>query len=317
MDQELQRDNQPAGNIFLEGVFRLDCAMFEPSAGVIGQSWRVDLNVSGALDDHNFVYDFSSLKKMARQVMKDSVDHALLMPIGSQFVHFSEDEAAEQWRLHAQCKLTDTNFVWDYKCPEGAVFPIRSVTIRPNLVEQELARLLKHRMPQSVSDVQVSLKEESSEPTAAFFRYTHGIANHAGLCQRLFHGHRSRVEIYVGDERRADLEHFVSREIFGSSVHIATPSQVVSGYNQVGKRGPVGEAVVLSYKGSTGKFEATIPADKIFLVERETSIECVAMQIATVLKAEEKQSCLSQPASLKALVKVRKPRLSNEPEETL
>ncbi len=266
----------------------MDCALFEPSSGVIGQSWHVDLQLTGSLDESGLVYDFGHLKKLVRQVMHDTLDHALLIPVSSQFVNFEDVDDSELWQLHAKCKLSDSNFVWEYKCPEGAVFPIRSVALRPAIIEQEFAKLLKHRLPSSVSDVTINFREEEAEETAAFFRYTHGIAKHDGLCQRIFHGHRSRVEVYVGSERRADLEHYVAREMLGSDVHITTPSQVIAGNIETGMRGKVGDSVTLAFQSTLGKYEATLPADKVFAVEQETSIECIAYQIARILRSKVK-----------------------------
>jgi 6-pyruvoyl-tetrahydropterin synthase len=286
---ELQAKDR--GAIFIRGLTTIDSAIFDPALGVVGASWYLDLEVHGQLDENGFVHDFSHVKKLARQVMKDSVDHALILPVSSKGVDYSENETGEHWRLHARCKITGRDHVWEYQCPKGATYPIRCVSLQKNVIELEIAKLLKHRLPSSVQDVKVTLREEAAEVTAAFFKYTHGITNHDGLCQRLFHGHRSRMEVLIGDERRPDLEHYVTREIFGSEVHIATPKQFVSGMIEPGMRGRAGEMVELAYTAvKGGRFFARLPADRVFVVENETSIESLAQQIAVMIRAEERTS---------------------------
>jgi len=144
--------------------------------------------------------------------------------------------------------------------------------------------LLRHRLPSSILGVKTKLREEVADPTEAFFRYTHGIQCHDGLCQRLFHGHKSRIEIYVGDERRPDLEHFICRELFGTEIHIASPAQIKSGSIEPGTRGTEKQEVRLEYTASQGRFEAILPADRVFVVQDETSIECIAKELAGVVR---------------------------------
>ena len=96
------------------------------------------------------------------------------------------------------------------------------------------------------------------------------------------------MEIYIGDERRPDLEHFVAREILGNNVHIATLSQIKSGDGQIGYRGKTDEPVTLAYTGTIGNFEATLPSNRVFFVEGETSIESIAREIARLIKREER-----------------------------
>lgn len=280
------------GSIFLNDVTKVDCAIFDPTKGVFGQSWQVDVTLTGPLGDTGFVYDFSSLKKMVRQVLKSSVDHALIMPINSQVVQFRGMEMrgadkSECWHMKSRVGKTGAECEWSYRSPGGAVFPSRSVAVSKGVLEQELVKSLKHRLPQEILGVTCILKEAEADPTEAVFRYTHGIARHDGMCQRLFHGHRCAIQIFVGEERRPDLEHYVARDVMGSHVHIATPSQFKVGMIEPGMRGKTKEPVTLGYEGTQGYFEATIPADRVFCVERETSIECITREIARLVKREE------------------------------
>lgn len=278
------------GTIFLYDVTKVDCAMFDPSKGVYGQTWRVDLTLSGPLGPTGFVYDFSHLKRLARQVLKSSIDHALIIPINSQSVRFRGQNRGECWSMRSRAGKSSSECDWSYTSPGGSVFPSRTVALNRQALEQEVARSLRHRLPQEVTNISVVLREEDVDPTEAVVRYTHGIAKHEGMCQRLFHGHRCRIQVFVGDERRPDLEHYLARDVLGTHVHIATPSQFKSGHIECGTRGLSNDPVTLAYEGSQGYFEATLPADRVFVVARETSVECIARELARLVKREENTS---------------------------
>ena len=273
--------------LFVRDVGKVDCATFDPSSGISGQSWYVDVWLTGTLDENGFVFDFSPLKSLIKQTLASTIDHALIRPVGSQSVQYSQSETGERWTLKSKARGEDKESRWDYHCPKGAVLPIHTVALKQSVIEQEFSRILRHRLPATVQQLVVKLREEAISPTEASYRYTHGIQGHNGLCQRLFHGHRSRVEIFVGEERRPDLEHFVVREIFGSTIHIASLGQIKAGNGEVGKCGQKNEYVTLNYAGTLGSYEATIPAHRVFFVEAETSVESIAREIARVIKREE------------------------------
>jgi 6-pyruvoyl-tetrahydropterin synthase len=281
-------DGSPSSTIFLNDVTRIDCAIFDPSKGILGQTWRIDVALTGQMGANGFVFDFSQLKKLARQVLKSSVDHSLVIPINSQAVQYKTAERGECWMMRSKSLKSNELAEWEYKSPPGAVFGARSVAVSRQVVEQEVARTLRHRLPAEITQVVVALREEDVDPTEATFRYTHGISGHEGMCQRLMHGHRCRLQVYVGDERRPDLEHYVARDVLGANVHMATPSQLRGGaLPAVGTRGKTAAPVTLGYEAPQGYFEATLPANRIFVVEQETSVECIARELARLVKREE------------------------------
>lgn len=275
------------GTIFLNEITRIDCAVFDPSKGILGQSWKVDLAITGPLTENGFVFDFSSLKKLVRQVLKSSVDHALIIPINSQNVQFKGMPSSECWTLKSKTAKSASEHQWTYLSPNGAVFPTRSVVVNRQVLEQEISKSLRHRLPTEISNISVQIRDEELEATEATFRYTHGIAGHEGMCQRLMHGHRCRIQIFVGEERRPDLEHYIARDVMDTNVHFTTPSQFRRGEIPVGRKGNRGETITIGYTGSHGEFEATLPAERVFVVDRETSIECITFEIARLIKREE------------------------------
>ena len=177
--------------------------------------------------------------------------------------------------MKSQSSLTGEQSEWTYKCPKGAVFPIMTHRITPESVAFEVKRLVRHRLPELVSNVEVSLRKEKGDCSDTFFKYTHGISGHQGLCQRLFHGHRSKIEIFVADEKRIDLEQYVAHDLFGSNVHIACEDQVIDDSNK--------DYVVLGFTGTLGYYEGNIPRKQLFMVKKQTSIETITKALCEII----------------------------------
>lgn len=274
--------------LFVRDVGKIDCALFDPSQGIVGQSWYVDVWLTGTLDENGFVFDFSPLKSLIKQTLASTLDHSLIIPVQSQSVQYTEIDSNERWILKSKARGDSRETRWEYTCPKGSVFPVHCVALKQTVIEQEFSRILRHRLPATVQGLSVKLREEAIATTEASYRYTHGIQGHIGLCQRLFHGHRSRIEVFIGEERRPDLEHYIAREIFASNIHIASLGQIKSGRGEVGRRGTTDEPITLSFAGTLGSYEGTIPSNRVFFVEAETSIEAIAREIARLIKFEEK-----------------------------
>ncbi|MBF0440894.1 MAG: 6-carboxytetrahydropterin synthase [Oligoflexales bacterium] len=287
-----KKDDPRIRTLFIDDVDQIDCAIFDPSQGIIGQSWHVDVKVTGIPDDNGFVYDFGELKKLIKKVLKSTVDHSLLIPVLSTQIQYQETTSGELWKLKAKSPFIENDNDWEYRCPKGAVFPIRAINITKTLVERECTKLIRHRLPEYITDIQTTLRAEKAGPGASFIRYTHGISDHEGLCQRPFHGHRSLVEIYVNDIKRIDLEQYVTHEVLGPTVHIASKSQLSnksekSTYRN-SKSSSKSQTVKLSFKGTLGKYQALIPKDKIFFVENMTTIESISHHILKIIEKREK-----------------------------
>ena len=274
------------GTLFIKDVDRIDCASFEPNQGITGKSWYVDVYVTGELDHNGFVFDFSLLKKTVKNILKKTIDHALLIPIESQQVVYQTSGSDEQWILRAKARLTNTDKVWEYTCPKGAVYPVRCTRITREIVEQECRRLVRHRLPPHISDVKIQLRKEVGHPSDSFFRYTHGITDHDGHCQRLFHGHRSKIEVFVGGERRKDLEQYIANDLFGSIVHIASLRQLAGSKAELGIDRSSEDTIELAYQGTQGNFKACIPANRVYFVAEQTSVERITAQLAGHLVAK-------------------------------
>jgi 6-pyruvoyl-tetrahydropterin synthase len=244
-------------------------------------SWFVDLTLTGPLDGNGFIEDFSLVKRAVKSCLKATLDHALILP--------STADGSVDCKPHGESSLSVNLLAsdgrrWSYIAPMGAVYQLVSDKVDASTVSEALARELAdgYLLP-SISDVAVTLRAEAGDHPDCYFTYTHGLPGHQGLCQRLFHGHRSRLEIEVGGVRRADLEKKITQEFFGGHVHIATEDQIVAGHcPPLCEKARQEKPLTLGFHGSLGKYHATLPAASVVVVKDSTSIESLTNQLAII-----------------------------------
>ena len=259
--------------IFVESVDQLDCAVFFPNTGVIGSSWYVDLFLKGPIRGNGFVYDFSIVKSIARQALKKSLDHSLIV---NSDVSYQLKGSQEHWQL-------DQN--WSYLCPEGCVYQIDTKDITAQTLENEISKAIATELDDNAIHITTRLREKKSHAGTNAFQYTHGIPGHQGMCQRPLHGHSSTLELYQGDTRQTEWEKNISENLLGRNIHLSTPRHLTKNDTwEIGKKGPTNKNINLAYQGSHGSYEVSLPANKVLLLPEETSIECLTQFLAEYAK---------------------------------
>ena len=66
--------------LFVENLTVVDFSYLHAKRGMVGESWIVDLELSGDLDAQGMVFDFGHIKKALKQAVDERVDHRLLLP---------------------------------------------------------------------------------------------------------------------------------------------------------------------------------------------------------------------------------------------
>ena len=263
MKQKGQIKNMHA--LFIKDADRIDSAVWNEGEGIKGQSWHVDITIEGSLDDNGFIYDFSLLKKTLKNTLKGCLDHALLVPNQAKNILVTLEED--------KIKVADGSFM--FEGPANSVFFLPCQYVTRSAIESALNGILKEKLPARVLRVRTKLREEESQK-GAFFHYTHGITGHDGHCQRLFHGHRSLIEVFINGKRREDLESFLAGNLLKGSIHIGDEGQV--------SRKEAG-LVHLAYRARDGVFKGTVPEERFLLVEKGTSIETIVEFFAEKLSS--------------------------------
>ena len=66
--------------LFVEQLANLDFALLDPERGLVGETYLMDLELSGELDAQGMVLDFGRVKREVRAAAEALVDHKLLIP---------------------------------------------------------------------------------------------------------------------------------------------------------------------------------------------------------------------------------------------
>lgn len=274
--------NYKTGRMFVRDIDHLDCAIFDPEVGILGATWHVDVELAGELDSNGFVFDFGKIKRKFKQVLKETLDHALVVP--QQYEGISILERGEYLELKMKTTRQES---WGYTCPKAAVYFLSASSTRPEELAKALEMEMAGYLPPNVTELSVTLREESISAAEGVFQYTHGLVQHDGGCQRLFHGHRSRIEIFRGNVRAYDLEKIIAEDLFSNSIHLVSKEQVAGPCPQVFEKGSKYATLKLSYMSKEGHFQAEIPAHKALLMNDSTSIESLAQNIAEFISSSK------------------------------
>ncbi len=254
--------------LFVDNLTHVDFSYLHPERGLLGESWAVQLVLDGSLDEQGMICDFGVVKRRVKQWLDERVDHCLVVP-------------AQMERLQLQHENGRTQVDWCY--PDGSRFlcraPEQAIAEVPQAAidEMGLAHWCRDQLlalfPDQVRGVELAFIPESID--GHFYHYSHGLQQHDGNCQRIAHGHRSKIEIYRNGVRDEVLEGVWAerfRDIYiGTRAHLRAQTDGEHQY---------------AYRAPQGDFELILPAHCCYLIDTETTVEQIAMHLAAEIKAE-------------------------------
>lgn len=258
--------------LFVDNLTVLDFSYLHAKRGLVGESWIVDLELTGDLDQQGMVLDFGNIKRSVKALLDETVDHKLLVPA-------DHDEAAlreEDGRTYVTWRYRGGEI--QVRCPTSGVLRVPGEEISKGALTVFLLDLLHTMLPDNVHEVLVRLREEDIG-TAPFYHYSHGLKKHRGNCQRIAHGHRSRIEIYENGRRSRYWEKLWADR--WEDIYIGTREDLEGTYflDEVPHHR-------FRYEGDQGQFELLIPEDHCYLIDTDSTVEHLAEHIARELAAE-------------------------------
>ena len=262
-------------SLFVKNLSILDCAILDPQRGPIGMSWRVGVEFKGGLNKEGVVFDFSYAKKCAKKVIDSTADHAFIVSNRDVVGGYMFDDERDI--------LTVKHGHFSYTAPKQAFFIIEQCTESMIFaeLESEILQACKEN-PECAALQQVSLTytDEQNEATVEaaedilFYQYTHGLKSHYGNCQRLIHGHKSKIEVLVNDAKVKAYESAVASHF--NDKHLVIQDNLTYPEDS--------ELAIIKYSSSQGDFYAEMDFRDVISFPYETTVENISKYIANWLK---------------------------------
>ena len=271
--------------LFVNDLTVMDFSYLCPKRGMVGESWIVDVLLDGELNQESMIQDFGKVKKDLKRLIDEYVDHKLLVPVESACTIITHDQTADLVQVdfirqrisEVDGNPTETDASIYLRCPDEAYAFVYANEVDMNSVRQYLKDIIATHLPDNVDDISLMLRSENI--TTPFYHYTHGLKKHDGNCQRIAHGHRSKILIFENGQESVENEHYWSTR--WSDIYIGTQEDVVNAdkLTLVNVDKDLGYANCFKYEASQGRFEMAIPKAESEIIEADSTVECLAQFI--------------------------------------
>lgn len=268
MSRPVSAPSARIASLFVDHLTVIDCTRLDAVRGLVGESWIVDIELLGALDAQSMVLDFGEVKKRLKRALDDSADHTLLVPLRDPRLTL---DAADGGR--PSLRYRSERGLIEHMSPACALTLIDADVVSTATLAAHLKPVLAAVVPATVAELRLNLRDEVID--GACYHYTHGLKKHDGHCQRIAHGHRSRIEVTVDGVRDAALEAALARR--WADIYLATRDDRVGGGE---------DRVHLAYRSAEGAFSLRLPAACCEILDSDTTVECLAEHLADVVAAE-------------------------------
>jgi len=257
--------------LFVNNLTNVDFSYLDENHGMMGESWLAQLELDGTLNSQGMICDFGLVKSRVRDWLDTYVDHRLVVPMQSSQTNmqFGEGNLELRWSYSDATTLV-------CNAPEQAFSQVSTAAITPESLANWCEGQLFELFGDEVQGLKLSFVPESI--AGAFYHYTHGLQQHDGNCQRIAHGHRSCIEIFINGERDECIEQDWAQQ--WKNIYLGTKAHIVSkekGYTKY------------QYTAPQGEFSLRLPSKRCDDLESETTVEQIAQHVVKVLKSRYPQ----------------------------
>lgn len=258
--------------LFVNRLTVIDFSYLDPAQGLLGESWLVDIELDGSLDHQGMVVDFAEVKRQVKQAIDGEFDHCLLIP--TQYPQCQIQQLEHRCEIRFQLISGE---IIRYSSPYSAIALIAAAEITESILSRVISEKLQGVLPDNVQALRIRLYPETTGD--AWYQYSHSLKHHAGNCQRIAHGHRSRIVIYRNDVRDQALEaNWAAR---WKAIYIGAQSDLLETFQEHGTA-----CHRFGYTANQGLFKLEIPSDRCYLINTDSTVENLAEHIAATLKSE-------------------------------
>lgn len=266
-------------NLFVRDLTVIDSSYICKRRGIVGDSWILDVTMSGELNEMSMVLDFGRVKKQIKQLVDQYVDHRLLVPMQSSAVVYKPSKAG-----YSTLDVVRDDKNIHLHCPDEAYCLIDAEAITIESITNHVYQILRNNLPSNVTGIDITLRHENI--SGAFYHYSHGLKKHDGNCQRIAHGHRSPIEILVDGQRDSVKETaFAQRwqdiylgskedQVSVAELNLSEAAHAVTDETHFGFR----------YTAPQGEFELAIAKSETEILSTDTTVELLACYIADEVK---------------------------------
>ncbi len=265
--------------LFVNDLTVIDFSYLCSQRGAIGESWIVDLTLHGALNEESMVLDFGIVKKQIKRIIDETLDHKLALPIHSE--------------ISIQTEKNQTNVAFNYNngktiaisAPDQAFCKIEAHEIDKTSVIAYLENQIMPQLPENIKKIELTLRAENIN--GFYYHYSHGLKKHDGNCQRIVHGHRSTINIFENNMKSPKLERAWAQKF--EDIYIGSEEDLVTA-DSLKNISPLKNAFHFAYHAPQGYFELSILKSQCFNMPCDTTVECIAEQIAKYLKQDQPEN---------------------------
>lgn len=255
--------------LFVNDLTVIDFSYFDYQRGIVGESWIVDIVLGGELDQQGMVFDFGHVKKRIKALIDEEVDHRFVLSSQANSLQVESDHSGDEQYLSLCWQGASGNF--KHESPAQAVLLMDAKTVNKKSVAAHLEDKIQAILPDNVSSVSLTLREEVID--GAYYHYSHGLKKHDGNCQRIVHGHRSKIEIFQNNQRNLELEDLWAARF--RNIYIATNEDLIDSFESDGKT-----YYRFAYEACQGQFSLSLPAKKVYRMDSDSTVELIAAHIA-------------------------------------
>lgn len=258
--------------LFVDNLTVIDFAYFHPKRGIVGESLILDVELFGELNDEGMLFDFSFVKKRIKSCVDSLIDHKLL--IAKQHHSVSITDTPQSLKLEL---TTQNGERYIHTSPQQAVFILDATEVTPNSITLAIQDEIRKILPNNVSEIQLQLRAEVIH--GDYYHYAHGLKKHFGDCQRIAHGHRSKIEVWENGQFSTKWSRYVAD--LWQDIYLATKEDIVEEKEIEGCT-----YWVFQYHANQGQFQLTIPQARCFIIESDTTVELIADFLAHHIKQQ-------------------------------
>jgi 6-pyruvoyl-tetrahydropterin synthase len=255
-------------SLFVEQLTVIDCAYLDAQRGLVGESWIVDIELEGDLDDQSMVLDFGEVKKRLKRALDGSADHTLIVPARHSGLRLQRGAERISLEFHGPAAGPI-----EHHAPPQALTLLDAAHVDSDSLAAHLQPILAQEVPANVAQVRLHLRHERID--GAYYHYTHGLKKHAGQCQRIAHGHRSRLHIQLDGRREPALEAAWAQR--WRDIYLGTREDLLRRQNG---------RLRFGYTAAEGAFELELPESRCELLDSDTTVERIAEYLVTDTAAQ-------------------------------